>query len=52
MHVISGSPELLEPFLAWGFTPGMQPADAPARRMDLFRDWFLDAFSERGEPGS
>jgi hypothetical protein len=52
MHVISGSPELVEPFLEWGFTPGMQPADAPARRMDLFRDWFLEAFSERGEPGS
>ena len=52
MHVISGSPELVEPFLEWGFAPGMQPADAPVRRMDRFRDWFLEAFSERGEPGS
>jgi hypothetical protein len=46
IHVISGDPDLLAPFLAWGFTPGMRPpADAPARRMDEFRDFFLDAFS-------
>jgi hypothetical protein len=30
----------------------MQPGDAPARRMDLFRDRFLEAFSERIEPRS
>ena len=52
MHVISGSPALLEPFLAWGFAPGMQPGNAPTRGMDLFRDWFLGTFSDRGEPGS
>jgi hypothetical protein len=46
IHVISGDPDLLAPFLAWGFTPGMRPpADAPARRMDQFRDFFLAAFS-------
>jgi hypothetical protein len=46
IHVISGSAELLEPFLAWGLRPGMVPAsDQPVRRMDQFRDWFLGAFS-------
>jgi hypothetical protein len=46
MHVISGDPALLAPFLAWGFTPGMLPAAADApERMDAFRDWFLAAFS-------
>ncbi|HSA81615.1 MAG TPA: sulfatase-like hydrolase/transferase [Geminicoccaceae bacterium] len=52
IHVIGGAPRLLEPFLAWGFTPGMQPAGAPSRRMDVFRDWFLGAFSDRSEAGS
>jgi Sulfatase len=46
IHVISGDPDLLVPFAAWGFTPGMRPpAGAPAKRMDAFRDFFLDAFS-------
>ena len=46
IHVISGDPDLLAPFVAWGFTPGMRPpAGAPARRMDAFRDFFLGAFS-------
>jgi hypothetical protein len=46
IHVITGDPDLLAPFLAWGFGPGMRPpADAPARRMDEFRDFFLAAFS-------
>jgi hypothetical protein len=46
IHVISGDQGLLAPFVAWGFTPGMRPpAGAPARRMDAFRDFFLDAFS-------
>jgi hypothetical protein len=48
MHVISGDPGLLAPFLAWGFTPGMLPSAARApERMDAFRDWFLAAFSDR-----
>jgi hypothetical protein len=47
IHVISGDPALLEPFEAWGFTPGMRPAaNAPAKPMDAFRDFFLEAFSE------
>ncbi len=46
IHVISGEPALLAPFLAWGFRAGMRPpADAAARRMDQFRDFFLGAFS-------
>jgi hypothetical protein len=46
MHVISGSPALLEPFLRFGFTPGMRPQGGPAvARMDRFRDMFLGAFS-------
>ena len=50
MHVISGDPALLEPFLAWGFSQGMRPdAGAPVRRMDAFRDFFLRAFSEPPE---
>jgi hypothetical protein len=52
IHVISGAPELLEPFLAWGFMPGMQPAGAPSRRMDVVRDWFLGTFSDRSEAES
>jgi len=52
IHVIGGARELLEPFLAWGFTPGMQPAGAPSRRMDVFRDWFLGTFSDGGGPGA
>ena len=47
MHVISGSQALLEPFLAFGFTPGMRPQRGPpVARMDQFRDMFLGAFSE------
>ena len=54
MHVISGSQALLEPFLAFGFTPGMRPQRGPAvARMDRFRDMFLGAFSEpAGAPKS
>lgn len=46
VHVISGDPALLEPFLAWGFRPGAHPgSDRTAPRMDAFRDWFIRAFS-------
>jgi hypothetical protein len=46
IHVISADPDLLAPFLAWGFGLGMRPpAGAPPRRMDEFRDFFLAAFS-------
>ena len=53
MHVISADPDLLAPFLAWGFTPGMRPAADPApHRMDAFRDWFLAAFGGQRAAGS
>jgi hypothetical protein len=46
IHVISGDAELLAPFLAWGFTPGMRPqTGGSAKPMDAFRDFFLDAFT-------
>ena len=51
VHVISGDPELVEPFLEWGFTRGAIPSRAHLDRgMDHFRDWFIHAYStgERG----
>lgn len=46
LHVVTGNPELLQPFLKWGLVSGMRPDEsAPVQRMDAFRDWFLDAFS-------
>jgi len=51
MHVISGDPALLEPFLEWGFVPGVLPPPGPAAaRMDQFREWFVRAFSGSVEP--
>ena len=47
VHVISGDPDLVEPFVAWGFARGALPhPDQPTRRMDVFRDWFIHAFSQ------
>jgi hypothetical protein len=46
LHIVTGNPALLQPFLKWGLAPGMRPDEArETRRMDVFRDWFLDAFS-------
>lgn len=50
VHVISGRPELLAPFLAWGFVPGAHPPpEDPGAggdlRMDRFRHWFVPTFS-------
>ncbi|MGI9419215.1 MAG: sulfatase-like hydrolase/transferase, partial [Geminicoccaceae bacterium] len=46
LHVVTGNPKLLQPFLNWGLVPGMHPDDSvEVRRMDVFRDWFLEAFS-------
>ena len=46
IHVISGDPALLEPFLGWGFTPGMTPTAASAEySMTEFRPFFVQAFS-------
>ncbi|MFW6199448.1 MAG: hypothetical protein ACOC8K_02650 [Gemmatimonadota bacterium] len=46
VHVVSGDPDLVEPFVAWGFRRGALPGmerDAPG--MDAFREWFVDAYS-------
>ena len=48
IHIITGDPTLLEPFLEWGMVAGMHPsADAPVWRMDGMRDWFLATFSQQ-----
>lgn len=47
IHVITRDKELLEPFLAWGFSPGTYPSPTqPEHRMDEFRSWFVHAFSD------
>ena len=46
VHVVSGAPEAVEPFKAWGFVDGAWPAtDGEALGMDHFRDWFVRAYS-------
>lgn len=46
IHVISGDPDLLEPFESWGFTPGMIPARSAAEySMTAFRPFLIQAFS-------
>jgi hypothetical protein len=51
VHVISRDASVLEPFLAWGFSPGAFPdAGDPPPRMDEFREWFVRAFSETPAP--
>ena len=47
VHVISKNQNLLEPFLEWGFIPGVVPkntADVPG--MDSFRGMLLEAYSD------
>jgi len=47
IHVITGNPALLKPFLDWGFVQGLHPDEEVAvQRMDVFRDWFLEAYSD------
>lgn len=47
VHVVSGDPALVEPFVEWGFDRGVWPPDdRTGRTMAAFRPWFLDAFSE------
>lgn len=51
IHIISGDPRLVAPFMAAGFTPGMRPAPGLApRRMDWFRDFFFEVFSAGATP--
>jgi hypothetical protein len=46
VHVIARDGALLEPFLGWGFRPGVFPdSDLSPPRMDGFRQWFVRAFS-------
>jgi len=46
VHVITRNPALIEPFLAWGFSPGVRPPAGPTvHRMDQFRAWFVNAYS-------
>ena len=47
VHVISGDPGLLEPFLDWGFVDGAWPPpyDGTTLGVDYFRDWFIRAYS-------
>jgi hypothetical protein len=47
IHVFATDPSLLEPFLDWGFSEGaFPPSDPEVRRMDAFRRWFIEAFSQ------
>ena len=47
VHIITKNKALLEPFLAWGFSPGTYPnPKQPEHRMDDFRSWFVHAFSD------
>ena len=47
VHVISGDPAVVRPFLDWGFVEGTIPDPTrPVPRMDEFRDWFVRAFSD------
>lgn len=49
VHVLSGDPALLHPFLDWGFRAGMIPGlAAPRRPMAAFRDFLVNAFSPPG----
>ncbi|MCA9573038.1 MAG: hypothetical protein KC656_34620, partial [Myxococcales bacterium] len=46
IHVVTGDPALLEPFLAWGFRPGAFPDTARASPgMDELRGWLVGAFT-------
>ncbi|WP_431799148.1 CDP-alcohol phosphatidyltransferase [Microbacterium kunmingense] len=45
--IVSKDPAVFERIEAWGWDAGFRPSvDAPAWRMDAFRDQFVDAFSD------
>ncbi|HSM04993.1 MAG TPA: hypothetical protein VK858_10215, partial [Longimicrobiales bacterium] len=47
VHVVSRDPEVVEPFRELGFVPGGVPdPEARAVRMDAFRSWFVDRYSD------
>ncbi|MSR35101.1 MAG: sulfatase [Gemmatimonadetes bacterium] len=46
VHVLARDRALIQPFLDWGFRAGAFPdPNQRERRMDQFRDWFVNAFS-------
>jgi hypothetical protein len=48
VHVLAREPSSIEPFLEWGFIPGTVPDPAgPSHRMDAFRPWLVQAFSDQ-----
>lgn len=48
VHVFAADPELVAPFLRWGFSEGaLPPSGGDPPRMDAFRDWFVRVFSAR-----
>ncbi|MEX2528095.1 MAG: sulfatase [Gemmatimonadota bacterium] len=50
VHIIAQDPEVVRPFLEWGFSPGAYPdPQLPVLRMDAFRDWFVRAFTPGAE---
>ncbi|WP_216590667.1 sulfatase [Streptomyces brasiliscabiei] len=51
ISIVAQDPEVLEKIADWGWTDGLQPADAaPTWRMDKFRDRFMTAFGPE-QPG-
>lgn len=51
VHVISGDPALVNPFVEWGFRAGPFPSEDPSPPgMDYFREWFVDAYSGPSPP--
>ena len=47
VHIISGNPQLLEPFRRHGFVDGAMPAtEHPDHAMDEFRGWLSAAFGD------
>jgi hypothetical protein len=49
IHVLSRDPDLIAPFIAEGYVPGLLPAQKPPYRgMETFLAWFLAAFDRPG----
>jgi hypothetical protein len=49
--IVAKDPAVLDRITGWGWTDGLRPAaTAPVWKMDAFRDKFLTAFGQPGEP--
>ena len=49
ISIVARDPSVMKLIAPWQWTPGLQPAPtAPLRRMDAFRNQFLDTFSPGG----